>query len=132
MRTSPRHQSLFRHGTKHTEHPKVNENLTEASVIVQTRDKTHRAPQSQQNLTEASRLIIQVQGPDDGELAGAFRVRPAVREDVVRVHGHSDIVPQAAVLALEGAGQLLRQRELEGEVVRSSVKGPFVVNLFFP
>ena len=63
MRTSPRRQSLFRHGTKHTEHPKVNENLTEASVIVQTRDKTHRAPQSQQNLTEASGSLFRSRAP---------------------------------------------------------------------
>ena len=121
----------MRHGTKHTVHTKVKENLTEASVIVQTRDKTHRAPQSQREPHRGVRLIIQVQGSDDGELAGAFRVRPAVREDVVRVDSHSDIVAQAAVLALEGAGQFVRQCELEGEVVRSGVKGPFVVNLFF-
>lgn len=69
-------------------------------------------------------FCVEVEGSDDGELAGAFVVR-ATRG----VDGHPHEVAQSAVLALEGRGQLLGQGELEGEVVGAWVQQAFVVNL---
>ena len=67
------------------------------------------------------RLCVEIQCSYNGELAGSLCMWPCMREHALAVHRHAHKVPQPAVLAFEGGGQLLGQGELEREVVGARV-----------